>query len=192
MFLLKLFVSDAFMIQADRNYHNIGFEIPKIDGIAYTYRLRPDLLAADHRFSKYIKVENGINKLKGFAPSKVYDSERILGVDHKNVFVYEPGMIWAPLFPCKNDLLFSTQEEAIETSRHSYDGLDPNLTELYITFPEEVKPLMERLAYDDEYRKILETFSRENSQIHLKPATQSYFETILETRRKEFKKILSL
>ncbi len=191
-FLLTLFVSDGFMLQADRNYHNIGFEIPKIEGVSYSYRLRPELLALDPRFSSHISIEGGIKKLKGFAPSKVYDSEKILGVDHKNVFTHKHGMVWAPLFPCKNDLLFATQAQAEEVSQSQYDGLDPNLTELYMAFPDDVKPLIERLAYDDEYRKILENFSRDNSQIHLLPSTQEYFETVLKERREVLKKVLSI
>ncbi|MGE5455701.1 MAG: hypothetical protein ACM3O4_01155 [Ignavibacteriales bacterium] len=192
LFLIKLFISDAFTLQVDRNYHNIGFEIPKIEGVSYKERLRPGLLMNNPLASKYICLEDGAPKLKGFRASKVYDSERILGLDHKNISIYEPNMAWNPLFPYENELLFETQEQAKKASIEMYDGLDPNLTELYLNFSKETKPYLERLAYDDEYRKIFEHFSTDTSQIHLLPQTQEYFENVLEERRREFQKVLKL
>lgn len=191
-FLIKLFISDAFALQSDRNHHNIGFEIPKIEGISYKQRLRPELLQQHQQALQFITVEEENVKLKGFLPTMVYDNEKILGIDHKNVMFYKPGMIWCPLFPYDNALLFETQEIADKTSKEQYDGLDPNLTELYMNYPNESRPYMERLAYDDEYRKILEGFSRKNSQIHLLSETQQYFEGVLEERKKEFQRVLEL
>lgn len=192
LFLIKLFISDAFTLQVDRNYHNIGFEIPKIDGISYKDRLRPNRLEGNPKANKLICKENGLIKLKGFRASKVYDNERILGLDHRNISLYHPNMAWNPLFPYENDLLFSTEAEARKVSDEVYEGLDPNLAELYMNFPEETKPYLERLAYDDEYRKIFEHFSKDTSQIHLMPQAQEHFENILEERRREFQKVLKL
>lgn len=188
-FLIRLFISDAFTFQVDRNYHNIGFEIPKIEGISYKQRLRPNVLKAHEEMSKCVVDEEGNSKLKGFKFTKVYDNERILGVDHKNIFAYEKGMIWTPIFPYSPELLFATEEEAVKASE-IYDGFDPNLMELYLNFPKESAPYLERLAYDDEYRKILEYFSKNNSQIKLSPRVKEYFENLLEDRRNQFKKIL--
>ncbi len=189
-FLICLFISDAFNFQVDRNYHNIGFEIPKIEGISYKQRLRPNVLQEHDKNSKYVVYEDGNPKLKGFKFTKVYDNERILGVDHKNIFLYEKGMVWNPVFPYSPELLFETNEEALEVSKNEYDGFDPNLIELYLNFPKESKPYLERLAYDDEYRKILEHFSKSNSQIKLSSRVQEYCENLLEDRRNEFKKVL--
>lgn len=192
LFLIKLFVSDAFTLQVDRNYHNIGFEIPKINGISYKDRLRPIRLVDNPKANKFICHENEIPKLKSFRASKVYDSERILGIDHRNISLYKPNMTWNPLFPYNNELLFETEEEAKKVSDSLYEGLDPNLTELYLNFPKETKPYLERLAYDDEYRKIFEHFSTDTSQIHLMPHNQEHFENVLEERRREFQKVLKL
>ena len=190
-FLIRLFISDAFLMQVDRNENNIGFEIPKMANISYKERLRPEKLKLHNDALMYLVEDQGIEKLKGFAPSKVYDNERILGVDHKNVQTYTSGMLWAPIFPYNTDLLFDDQQSAMEM-QDVYDGLDPNLTELYMNYPNESKPYIERLAYDDEYRKIFEEFLQNNSQIHLKPHTQEYFEGIIKDRQEVFKKIASL
>jgi hypothetical protein len=192
LFLIKLFISDAFTLQADRNHHNIGFEIPEIKGISYKERLRPNLLQKNPLATKYICFEDGTPKLKGFKASKVYDNERILGLDHKNISLYKPNIVWNPLFPYENNLLFETHDQAKKVSDDTYDGMDPNLTELYLNFPKDTKPYIERLAYDDEYRKIFEHFSTDTSQIHLLPQTQEHFENVLEDRRKEFQKVLKL
>jgi hypothetical protein len=198
-FLIRLFLSDAFTMQVDRNNNNIGFEIPKIEGVSYKERLRPTLLEANPNAASCIVVEDGLPRLKGFVPSKVYDNERILGVDHKDMFIYEPGMIWCPIFPYKNDLFFgensndpTTQEQARLVSEIDYEGLDPNLAELYMNHSKEARPYIDRLANDDEYRKILEMFSRKNSQIILPNDKRAYFENVMRERKKEFKKVLKI
>lgn len=97
-FLLKLFVADAFTLQVDKNHNNIGFQIPKIAGVKYNQRLRPEIIKKLGKSDGNVFVENGIAKIEGLEASKVYDSERILGIDHKNEFVHQPGDVWMPLF----------------------------------------------------------------------------------------------
>lgn len=190
-FLIKLFISDSFMLQADRNFHNIGFEIPKFENIPHTQRLRPYLIKNYPGTSDIIITEEGTLKLKGLTPTPVYDNEKILGIDHKNVCSFKPGMVWQPLFPYSSELLFETDDKAKKISKQSYDGLDPNLAELYINFPNESKALMERLAYDDEYRQVLENYLGKNHQLCLQIKTLEYIKSTLEARRKEFQKVLS-
>lgn len=190
LFLIKLFISDAFTHQEDRNYHNIGFKIPSINGITYSQRLHPEILLK-HKNAKdnYEYSEDNRIVLKGLSPTKVYDNERILGTDHKNVFTYKKGQIWMPLFAYSEDTLFTNQMDAEEVSK-IYEGLDPNLFELYTNHEEICKPLFERLAYDDEYKKILERFRESNSQIKLKDSTEERITKIFEDKRQQFKKIL--
>lgn len=187
-YLLKLFIADAFTLQIDRNHHNIGFKTPKIDGLEYTKRLRPEIISNTDE----VILENGTYRLKNFTPTPVYDSERILGVDHRNVFLHKPNDVWMPIFPFTQNLLFKTQEQAKKYQKTYCADIDPNLLEFYLTYSFEVKDLIDRLANGDEYREILERFKQQNSQILLHPKTIEYFENILKERQNEFKKVLSL
>ena len=190
LFLIRLFISDAYTHQEDRNHNNIGFKIPKIKGVPYNKRLHPEILRTSKCAEKHIEIkDNGQLLLKGLTPTKVYDSERSFGTDHKDVFTYYPGQIWCPLFPYSADTLFKTQEEALEIAE-AYDGLDPNLFELYINHTDICKPIFERVAYDDEYRKLLERFKHRNSQIFLTPGEEERITNIIEDKREIFQRIL--
>ena len=50
---------------------------------------------------------------------------------------------------------YISKEAAKKDSLENFEGLDHNLLSLYINNPNICKPILERLAYDDEYRKIL-------------------------------------
>lgn len=190
LFLIKLFISDAYTHQEDRNPHNIGFKIPKINGVPHNKRLHPEILRTSKCAQKHIEIkDDGQLLIKGLTPTKVYDSERSFGTDHKDVFTYHQGQIWAPLFPYNSETLFETQEQALETAE-IYDGLDPNLCELYMNHTDICKPYFERIAYDDEYRKILERFKHRNSQIFLTDSEEERITNILEDKREIFQRIL--
>lgn len=190
LFLIKLFIADAFTHQEDRNHNNIGFKIPKIDGIPYTRRLHPEIIKNySNATGHYIIKEDGGIVLKGLTPTKVYDSERSLGTDHKNVFTYEKGHVWSPLFPYSKDTLFKDQVEAKKVEEE-YDGLDPNLFDLYINHQEICQPIFERLAYDTEYRKILERFKSDTSQIRLSEKSEERIVAIFEDKRQVLSRIL--
>lgn len=190
-FLIRLFIADSFLMQVDRNPYNIGFEIPKIQGLSYRQRLRDDAIVKSGAEQSIIIDETGYAKLREFSPSKVYDNERILGVDHKNVLLHTPNTIWTPIWPYKPELLFESQKQAEDVQNSLYAGLDPNLAELFLNYPES-ESLIDRLARDDEYRKVLEEFSQPNSQISLMPKTVEYFEGVMGERREVFKKVLKL
>ena len=191
LFLIKLFTADAFTHQEDRNYNNICYKIPKIAGVPYTKRLHPEILKTyPQAQGHYIDGPNGRVLLKGFAPERMYDNERILGTDHHNVFTYHEGQVWRPLFPYSLDTLFKDQEEA-QMCQEIYDGLDPNLVELYSAHQKVCQPIFERLAYDSEYRRILERFKGGASQIALSDATEERIIKIFEDKQKVFKRILT-
>lgn len=190
LFLIKLFIADAFTHQEDRNYHNIGFKVPKIEGVPYTKRLHPEMLKKiPDAKDQYVTKENGRILLKNFTPTKVYDNERILGTDHKNVFTYHKGQVWCPLFPYSQETLFESQEDALKFQTHC-DGLDPNLLGLYMEYPEICTPIFERLAYDTEYKKILENFESETSQIHLSPKSEERIIETFKDKQEVLKRIL--
>ncbi len=190
-FLIKLFIADAFTMQLDRNPNNIGFEVPKIDGIKYTSRLRGLHLKKHGYKGHYVLDKHNYPHITNFRPSKVYDNERIFGVDHKNVFSYKPGDVWTPIWPYSSDFLFQTQDEAIEAQELFSDGMDPNLASLIIDYPECIS-IIDRLANDDEYRGILEKFKGQDSPVILSPEDLEYFRRLFSDRRKVFKKVLQL
>lgn len=192
LFLIKLFIADAFTHQRDRNYNNIGFKIPKIDGIPYTKRLRPEIIRANpNAASQYTTTADGKILLKNLTPTKIYDNERILGTDHRNVFNYQNGQVWCPLFPFSEDTLFKDPNEALECQEKYYEGMDPNLLELYMAYPDICKPIFERLVYESEYKRILERFKGNNSQIILTDESENRIIQVLEDKQKVLKKILT-
>lgn len=191
IFLIKLFIADAFTHQEDRNYNNIGFKIPKIDGVPYTKRLHPEMLQDyPNAREQYTITENGRILLSNLTPTKIYDNERILGTDHRNVFTYQTNQVWCPLFPFSQDTLFGTQEDALKYQENNCDGLDPNLLELYMAYPDICKPIFERLAYDSEYRRILERFKGNNMQISLSDRAEERITGVLKDKQKVLKRIL--
>jgi hypothetical protein len=113
-------------------------------------------------------------------------------VDHKNVKVFNPTDCWTPLFPYEPHLSFNgLDQEQVQLIRDiEFDGLDPNLVSLYVDYPEICTPYFERLAYDDEYRKILEEFKGNSAPIILSDSDIEYVTNVLESRRNEFKKVL--
>ena len=190
LFLIKLFISDAYTHQEDRNWHNIGFQIPKIKGVTYSKRLHPEQLVSEATASEYLEFNSvGAPILKGLEPSAVYDNERIFGTDHKFVHTYEMGQIWCPLFPYDESLLFQSQQEAQECA-DEFDGLDPNLLNLYMDHYDICKPIFERLAESDEYREILNEFTGGNSQIILSDDEYERIVSIVEDKKKTFQRIL--
>jgi len=189
--LITLFIADGFTHQEDRNNNNICYRTPKIENVPYTKRLHPEILKNyPNANDQYTVTEEGRILLKNFTLEKIYDNERILGTDHRDVFTYEPGQVWCPLFPFSQDTLFQTQQQALEYQK-TCDGLDPNLLELYLTYPDICKPIFERLAYESEYKRILERFKGNNSQITLSNEAEARVVSVLEDKQKTLKKILT-
>ncbi len=189
-FLLKLFLVDGFTLQVDRNHHNMSFQIPKIKGVNYKQRLNPYYLSKVANSTGAVVEEDFMSKITGLVPSIVYDNERIYGIDHKNQFVHEPGDVWTPLFPYSCDLLFDSQEYAHEI-QDLYDGCDPNLYELFSNYPE-VIPIAERLAFDDEYRRILEKYRDVSEPVTLSDEEYEIISNTIEERRDVFKRVLKM
>jgi len=192
-FLIKLFISDGFTHEQDRNYHNIAFRVPRIEGISYRRRLHSSVLSQLKNCPKHFDItSDGRILIKDLTPTKVYDNEKIFGTDHRNVFNYSPGQIWRPLFPFSSDTLFQSAEEADRVSNTDFDGLDPNLCSLYFEYPEICKPFFDRLANGDEYRRILERFHGSASQINLTEDAVEHVARICEDKRQAFQKILKI
>jgi len=134
LFLIKLFISDAFTFQADRNHNNISFRIPKIDGISYRDRLHIDRLVRNNCGDSAVEYnsELGTHFLKGLSPNLVFDSERILGISKSSVS-YNKNDCWIPAFPYSNEVNLKkmNKDEVKEIQNTQFDGMDPNLVSLY-------------------------------------------------------------
>lgn len=194
LFLIKLFISDAFVFQADRNYNNIAFQIPRIKGVSYSNRLYPQKLVKLDNRDQYLEYDEelGVYLLKGFSPNVVFDSEKILGIESKSGLSYTPGSCWKPSFPYDSGLDFHNMEEeqVAKIQKEEYEGMDPNLLALYCDHQKVCQPFMERLAYDDEYRKILEQFNDVACPIILSESDLEYINMVIKDRQKAFKRIL--
>lgn len=191
LFLITFFIGDGWTHQEDRNPNNICVNIPKIPGVSYTERLHPSKLLKKGIGSEHLVLDQfGQVKLKGLRPNKIYDNERIFGVDHRDIFKYKKGTVWAPLLSYNADTQFKTSEEAYKASVRDYDGLDPNLFSLYFDYPKICTPIFERLAYGDEYKKILERFDGKTTQIALTSSEKEYVTMVMEDKREVFQRIL--
>lgn len=73
----------------------------------------------------------------------------------------------------------------------SYDGLNSNLFELYLEYPEICTPIFERLAYESEYRRILERFEGDACPIILSDRSEERIIQLLEEKQKTLKRILT-
>ena len=71
-------------------------------------------------------------------------------------------------------------------------GVDPRMLQLYLDYPQYAKPLMERLAYDDEYRKVIEMFEQSNGRIVMDPMLKKHLVALFLGRQNEFKRLLTL
>lgn len=194
LFLIKLFISDAFTAQVDRNPNNIAFQIPAVPNVPYVDRLRPKKIATIKGAENAIVHDDkrNVDLLTGFAPNVVFDSERIFGIDHKDVLTYKAGQVWKPLFPYDVDVDFSnmTDEKAQQIQDNDFSGVDPNLFSLYCDYPKICHPFLERLAYDDEYRKVLEEFNDEACPLLLTEHDLEYVNMVIKDRQEAFKRVL--
>ncbi len=150
LFLIKLFILDGFTYQVDRNPNNIAFQIPKIANTSYKDRLHIEKLRKNDEAIKSGALEynqdTGTYLIKGFSPNVIFDNERILGVDHKDVLNYNADNCWIPEFPYSIDLEFNKNdiEKANKVKKEEFDGVDPNLCSLYMNHYELCKPYFER------------------------------------------------
>ncbi len=191
-YLITLFIADGFTFQLDRNPHNISFRIPKIPGVSYKERLRAEHLRRIPEAQEYIAYEDGKAKLKGLFPTCVYDSERCLCLGNKKPTQYNNQDYWFPSLPYDASTLYPNAIAAGEYSEEYCEGLDPNLLALYWSYPDICTPLFERLAYDDEYRKILEEFASKPAPIVLARKEIESLEDFLGSRQQVMKRILTL
>ena len=125
LFLIKLFISDAFTFQADRNQNNISFRIPKIDGISYRDRLHIDRLVKNGCGEDAVEydAEQDMYFLKGLAPNLVFDSERILGICRSSNDYIE-GTCWTPAFPYSEEVNFrkKNKDEVRKIQEEQFDS----------------------------------------------------------------------
>jgi len=91
-------------------------------------------------------------KVKQIRPATFFDCEKSLGIvkTPSGYQLLDDSLEWEAACP------YSTDDKA-------FLGLDvdPRMLQLYLDYPQYAKPLIERLAYDDEYRKLLKCLNNQ-------------------------------
>ena len=160
------YIFDCFTKQVDRNPKNICYEI-LADGCATD----PKYWGLHRRRVKQIRL------------ATLYDNEKSLGIvkTPQGYQLQDSSLEWQSACP------YSTDDK-------DYEGLDvdPRMLQLLIEHPDLARPLIERLAYDDEYRKIIEMFEHTNGRMMIDPALKQHLVAIFLGRQNEFKRLLTL
>ncbi|MBQ6841151.1 MAG: hypothetical protein IJO63_03460 [Bacilli bacterium] len=122
-------------------------------------------------------------KVKRIRPATFFDCEKSLGIvkTPSGYILDDSSLDWEAACP------YSLDDEG-----YVGIGVDPRMLQLYIEYPEYAKPLMERLAYDDEYRKVIEMFDHTNGRICMDPNVKKHLMAIFLGRQEEFKRLLTL
>jgi len=122
-------------------------------------------------------------KVKQIRPATFFDCEKSLGIvkTGSGYQLTDSTLSWESACP------YSSNDS-------EYEGLDvdPRILQLYIEYPQYAKPLIERFAYDDEYRKVIEAFEHANGKIIVDKALKKHLLAIFLGRQDEFKRLLSL
>lgn len=162
---LKLYIFDYFNNQTDRNPKNLCYE----------FLVKPPISEGDYwglHGKKVIQI-----KL-----ATVFDSEKSLGIvkGPKGYEMTDDSLAWESALP---------YSEIIDAA--GFD-VDPNILGLYIDHTSIVKPFIERLAYEDEYRKVIENFDQLNSMVKLDPLSKEHLLRVFLGKQNELKRLLTL
>ena len=160
--LVHMYVFDFFTSQTDRNFKNVCFEL---EADPCKGNSNPQSLYG--RTIKNVRLAPMFDNEKSLGIVKTSDGYDLVGSPSK----------WEPAFPYS-----------------SYDycnfEVDSNILQLYVNNSELALPLIERLAYDDEYRKALEAFQSSMSPIFLDPALRDHLLYFFQEKQKELQRVL--
>lgn len=163
---LKLYVFDYFNSQTDRNPKNLCYE----------FYVEPPIAEGEY-WGLHGKRVTQIR----LAP--VFDSEKSLGVT-KGAHGYEitdDSIVWQSALPYSSIV-----------DSEGLDGIDPNIVGIYLDNMTSITPFMERLAYGDEYLKVIENFTQNNSRVLLDPVTKEHLLRVFLRKQNELKRLLAL
>lgn len=163
---INLFLFDYVTNQEDRNPKNICYEV--------------EAEAGDDK--KYWGLHG--RKVKKIALATVFDSERSLGIK-KTANGYEminDSPEWESALPYSS-----------ETDNEIIDGMNSGVMELYMDEPEIVTPLMSRLAYGDDFEKLIkDSFSHSNDKVCLSKDEKDFLLHNFFERQNGLRRVLSL
>ena len=160
------YIFDCFTKQIDRNPKNICYEV---------------LADGSPTDPRYWGLHG--RKVKEIRLATVFDSEKSLGIvkTPHGYQLQDSSLDWHSACP------YSDEDKTLEGA-----GVDPRMFQLLVEHEDLARPLIERLAYDDEYRKVIENFERSNGRIVMDPALKKHLIAIFLGRQNEFKRLLSL
>lgn len=184
---LLSFISDKFAdvpgkeetMQGTINKYIFDFNTKQIDGNPKNmcYKI---LANGNVRDPKYWGLHG--RKVEQIRPATFFDCEKSLGIvkTPAGYRLTDDSLDWQAACP------YSTEDKEWV----GFD-VDPRMLQLYLEYPEYAKPLIERLAYDDEYRKVIEMFEQPNGKIVMDPALKKHLLAIFLGRQNEFKRLLT-
>lgn len=122
-------------------------------------------------------------KVKQIRPATFFDCEKSLGIvkTPAGYQLTDDSLGWEAACP------YSPEDKD-----YVGFGVDPRMLQLYLEYPAYAKPLIERFAYDDEYRKVIEMFEQSNGRIVMDPTIKKHLIAIFLGRQEEFKRLLTL
>lgn len=162
----NLYLLDCFTKQIDRNPKNICYEV----------------LAEENPSNKKYWGLHG-RKVTKIRLATVFDSEKSLGIvkTPSGYRLLDSSLNWESSCP------YGYNDKSFEGL-----GVDSRILQIYMEYEKLVRPLIERLAYDDEYRKVIEMFEAPNSRMIIDPAVKKHLLAIFYGRQEEFKRLLTL
>lgn len=162
---LKLYIFDYFNSQTDRNPKNL----------CYRFKVEPPIAEGEYWGLHGKKVVQ-------ITLATVFDSEKSLGVTKgpNGYEITDESPVWESALP---------YSAIIDAS--GFD-VDPNIVALYFDHNQLVRPFIERLAYGDEYRKVIENFTQLNSRVILDPVTKEHLLRVFLGKQNELKRLLAL
>lgn len=163
--LVNLYLFDYFTNQYDRNPKNICMQM--------------DVIRAKRDRKNYGLHSRKINDAN---VTCIFDNEKSLGLKKTagGYALSDDSLEWQSAMP------YSLVEDA------EVDGLNANILGLLIDHEKEARPMMERLAYESEYRKVIERFSMPNSQVSMDDATRNHLISLFLGKQDELKRVLRL
>ena len=160
------YIFDCFTKQVDRNPKNICYEV---------------LANGSTTDPKYWGLHG--RKVKEIRLATLYDNEKSLGIvkTPQGYQLQDSSLEWQSACPY-----------SLEDKDYVGLGVDPRMVQLLLDHEQLARPLIERLAYDDEYRKVIELFEHTNGRIVMDPGLKKHLLAIFLGRQNEFKRLLTL
>lgn len=163
--LINLYLFDFFTNQYDRNPKNICMQM--------------DVIRAKRDRKNYTLHSR---KITNADVTCIFDNEKSLGLKKtaKGYNLSDDSLTWESAMP------YSLNED------EEIDGLNASILCLLMDHEKYARPLIERLAYESEYKKVIEHFSIPNSQVFMDEQTKKHLLALFLGKQEELKRVLRL